>query len=501
MAGEISSHRPTVSYTDKLRSLLEIGKSLSAERDLDKLLHIILLEVTRVMEAERSSILLVDKERGELWSRIAQGLEIKEIRIPLDKGIAGHVATTGETLNIPEAYEDPRFNQEVDISTGFRTRSVLCVPMANRDGDVIGVIQVLNKTDGTFGADDEDLLLAFAGQAAIAVENALLYEQIQNLFESFIRASIYAIESRDPATSGHSSRVAIMTVGLAECANGIETGQLADIHMTPEMLKELRYASLLHDFGKIGVRESVLLKANKLYEHELDNILLRFKLIRRTAEAEYLRKKIKVLQSGPDGDPGLLRRLDEELKSSLEDVDNNLNFILESNKPSVMPEGNFEMLESIAGLTWLDPEGNPMPYITPYELDNLSIKKGSLNPQERLDIESHVTKTVEFLEKIPWTKDIKDLIQIAGGHHEKLDGSGYPHGIKAAAIPYQTRMMTIADIYDALTAMDRAYKKALSTERALDILGYEAKDGKLDRELLDVFIEAKIYKLTDKGGA
>src|SRR3990172_6363004 len=299
---------------EKLTALLEVGKAMASERNLDRLLQLILAEVTKVMGADRSSLFLVDKERNELWSKIAQGLEMRELRIRIGMGIAGYVAQAGKTVNIQDAYVDPRFNQETDQRTGYRTRTILCVPMRNKLDDVIGVLQVLNKQDGVFTPEDEELLLALSSQAAVAVENAILYEDIQRLFEGFIKASVYAIESRDPTTSGHSERVAILTVGLAEKVDRADGGPFASITFSPEDMRELRYASLLHDFGKVGVREPVLVKANKLYEHHLDLIVARFNFIKKALENSYLQKKLSLaLALGPSCREEIAG-LDEELQ-------------------------------------------------------------------------------------------------------------------------------------------------------------------------------------------
>lgn len=486
----------------KLQSLLEVGKALAAEKDLTRLLSLILVEVTQVMEADRSSVFLVDKEKQELWSKVAQGLEVREIRIPLTAGIAGHVATTGQLVNIPEAYNDPRFNPEVDRRTGYRTRTILCAPLVNRDGEVIGIIQVLNKHTGLFTSGDEELLSAFCGQAAVAVENAILYEDIQRLFESFVRASVYAIESRDPTTSGHSERVAVLTVELAVKVNRVAQGPLADVRFTEQMLRELRYAALLHDFGKVGVREQVLVKANKLYEPRLELVVSRFNFIKRTLEAEHLRRKVDLLLSGKGEEiKPLLEKLDREYQAKVRQVDEQTDLIAKANKPTVLPEGGFEQLQIIEAQRYEDIDGGAKPYLTPEELADLSIPKGSLNDAERLEIESHVTHTFRFLERIPWTKDLKNIPLIAAAHHEKLDGSGYPSRLGAAEIPVQSRMMTVADIYDALTASDRPYKRAVPPERALDILSMEVKAKKVDPDLFNVFVEARVFDLvTSRGG-
>jgi len=221
----------------KLTALLEVSKALMAERSLDALLNMILNSITEVAEADRSSLYLVDRERGELRTKIAQGMGMTEIRVKIGTGISGYVAETGQLVNITDAYSDPRFSHETDQRTGYVTKTILCVPMINKRGEIIGVSQVLNKREGVFTREDEDLLIALNSQAAVAIENAILYEDIQRLFEGFIKASVYAIESRDPTTSGHSERVAIYTVGLAECVNRSEGGPFGGLCLTPDEMR------------------------------------------------------------------------------------------------------------------------------------------------------------------------------------------------------------------------------------------------------------------------
>ncbi|MFB3817830.1 MAG: HD domain-containing phosphohydrolase [Candidatus Methylomirabilales bacterium] len=481
---------------EKLGALLEIGKAMASERSLDRLLQLILTDVTRVMEAERSSLFLVDRERNELWSKIAQGLEVREIRIPIGTGIAGYVAESGEVVNIRDAYADPRFSQETDRRTGYRTHTILCTPMRNKRDEVIGVLQVLNKLDGCFGAEDEELLLALSSQAAVAIENAILYEEIERLFEGFIKASVYAIESRDPTTSGHSERVAILTVALAEAVDAAESGAYAALHFSPAQLRELRYAALLHDFGKVGVREPVLVKANKLYEHAMDLLVSRFKLIRKGLEAECLERKLGLaLSLGPDAKPQL-DALEADLRVRLAELDEQLRFLQEANRPTLLPSGGSARIREIASQTYTDVDGSRRPYLLGQEAENLSIARGSLNKAERLEIESHVTHTFRFLRQIPWTKDLRQIPAIAHSHHEKLNGTGYPNGLRGGDVPVQGRMMAICDVYDALTASDRPYKAALSPERALEILEGEARDGHLDPDLVAIFRDAQVWTRT-----
>lgn len=488
---------------EKLTSVLEVGKALMAERNLDTLLNMILREVTTVAEADRSSLYLVDKERGELRTKIAQGMGIEEIRVMIGTGIAGYVAQSGQSVNITDAYSDPRFSKETDRRTGYRTETILCVPMINKLGEVIGVCQVLNKHDGVFTKEDEDLLLALAGQAAVAIENAILYEDIQKLFEGFIRASVYAIESRDPTTSGHSERVAIYTVGLATCVDKVPSGPYGGVRFSPEEMKEIRYASLLHDFGKVGVRERVLVKANKLDESNYNLIRERFNYVRKALEADHAQRKLAMLLSIPKEDAlRMFGEMDEELRARLAEIDQFFEFVAAANKPAVEKvRVSLEKLYDISRNTYVDIAGQCRPFLTSDEVNNLSIGQGSLNAQERLEIESHVTHTFHFLRQIPWTRELRRIPTIAYAHHEKLNGAGYPNQLFADEIPVQSRMMTVCDIYDALTATDRPYKRALSPERAIDILRSESSQGLVDRDMLTMFIEGRVYELTHRQAA
>jgi HD-GYP domain-containing protein (c-di-GMP phosphodiesterase class II) len=470
----------------KLQSILEVAKALTAERHLDALLQTIVAEAARVVEADRCSLFLVDRERGELWSKVALGTS--EIRVPLGAGIVGAVAASGASVRVADAYGDPRFNRAVDAATGYRTRNVLCVPMLDTQGEVVGVVQALNRTDGAFTMEDEELLVALGGQAASAIENAVLHEEIERLFEGFVKASVVAIEARDPTTAGHSERVARLTVGLARAVEAAPPASHAGVRFGPAGLRQLRYAALLHDFGKVGVREHVLVKANKLHPGQLDLLAARFDLIRAQLENERLRARL-------EGRP------EDGIEARLAEVDGFWEIIAACNRPTVLPEGSFERLSAIAARSFVDPGGADRPYLRPEEAAWLSIPRGSLSAEERREIESHVSHTFRFLSQIPWTRALRAVPDIAHGHHEKLDGKGYPRGVPGASIAVETRMMTIADVFDALTAADRPYKKAVPAETALDILRAEARDGKLDPALLDVFVDAGLWRAAPRTGS
>jgi HD-GYP domain-containing protein (c-di-GMP phosphodiesterase class II) len=374
---------------------------------------------------------------------------------------------------------------------------MLVIPMRDHQDKVIGVVQLINKKRDPkavlrpvtlvdemvvpFTSVDEELVTSLASQAAVAFENTKLIRDIKNLFESFVSAAVTAIEQRDPTTSGHSERVAILTVGLIERVDAIAFGPLADLRFTPDQVEEVRYAALLHDFGKVGVREDVLVKAEKLHPHELELVRARFDLARASLVNARLRARLE-------------GRGEADLAERARELDVLLEAVVAANRPTVLPAEASARLRDAAALTFVDLGGEARPLLTPRELASLSIPRGSLSEAERKEIEAHVGHTYRFLSQIPWTRALRRVPEIAYAHHEKLDGRGYPRGVPPEAIPVEARMMTIADIFDALTASDRPYKKAMPVERALDVLRDEARRGQLDAPLLGVFVEAAVWR-------
>jgi HD-GYP domain-containing protein (c-di-GMP phosphodiesterase class II) len=474
----------------KLTSILDVAKAMAAARELDLLLSLIIHEAAKVVDADRCTLFVLDRERGELWSKVAQGAA-REIRVQLGRGLAGTVAQTGQVINIQDAYADPRFNREVDATTGYRTRNVLCVPMRDAEGEVTGVLQALNKRQPPFTDEDVELLLALGGQAAGAIENALLHDEIKRLFEGFVSASVVAIEARDPTTAGHSERVASLTLGLAKALEHESVGRYARLQFSTQDVQEMRYASLLHDFGKVGVREHVLVKAEKLYPHELEAVRARFALARKDHQLRSLERRLGAARSGQALE-SVERQEAERLAGELRGLDETLEFILACNRPTVLPSGGFERLAELGRLTFRDALEVEQPLLIARELERLSIPRGSLSTDERREIESHVTHTFRFLSQIPWTRALRRVPDIAYAHHERLNGTGYPRRMPAESIPVQSKMMAIADVYDALTASDRPYKKAVPHSAAMDILQQEARAGMLDADLLRVFVQAEV---------
>ena len=514
----------------QIQELSHIGQQLMMEKDLPTLLNLILLKSRQIAIADAGSLYLVEKnEKGEKHLRfmITQNdsisFDFKEFIIPISrKSISGYVADTGKMLNLEDVYFLPKgkeysFNKSFDEKIGYRTKSMLVIPLLNHLDEITGVIQLINRKYkwetrltkpedceeevGPFTAELIEMLTALAGQAAVSIENNFLYQSIERLFEGFVNASVTAIESRDPTTSGHSSRVAILTERLAKTVDKVKTGFLANISFTKEQLKEIRYASLLHDFGKVGVRENVLLKAKKLYPHQSTEVLYRIGFLKKSEEIKNLRKQIRfLLDYGSSNYQLVFNELESELRNKLDDLDNISNLISNLNEPTVMETDKAESLEELAVLKFFDFDNEERNLLKPEEVKALSIKRGSLDDEERFEIESHVTHTFRFLKEVPWTKEFQNIPKIAHAHHEKLDGSGYPNKLTSESIPVQSKIMTISDIFDALTAADRPYKKAVPYERALDILQFEVNDNHIEPEILKVFIDAKVYTSVIKSG-
>jgi len=368
--------------------------------------------------------------------------------------------------------------------------------MQDTEGQVLGVLQLLNRLDEDSGAavvfseEDQDLAQSLAGQAAVAVKNAQLRLEIEQLFEGFVAASVTAIEARDPVTSGHSGRVADLTVGLAEAVNATPNGAYGELTFSDRQMREIRYASLLHDFGKVGVREQVLVKAKKLDPSQLEIILQRL----RQRELEEALDLLSRAWRG--GEPFDASRWEQAVQDRQAETERLMHLVRQSNEPTVLAQETAEGLGLLADLTFTYWNGERRGVVEPENLASLRIRRGSLSETERLEIESHVTHTFRFLERIPWTRDLAGIPAIAYAHHERLSGRGYPRQIGGVEIPVQSRAMAIADVFDALTARDRPYKGAVPLDRSLAILEEEVRDGALDRPLLELFIEAKVFERT-----
>jgi HD-GYP domain-containing protein (c-di-GMP phosphodiesterase class II) len=333
---------------------------------------------------------------------------------------------------------------------------------------------------------------SLASHAAISIENAELYAQIERTLESFVKASVTAIDQRDPTTAGHAVRVATLATEIATAVDASDGDVFGRVHFTRSQMRELRFAALLHDFGKVVVRDDVLLKAKKLPPLLWERIDARFDLIRRTIELDYQRRRACVKSGRGDRHPAEAR-LDQALADDIAHVEELRQIVRMANEPSISPEPLNPALNEMSARTFLRPDGSLSPYLTREELHFLHVPRGTLDDQERAEVESHVVESYRFLADIPWTDDLQNLASYAYGHHEKLDGTGYPRRLRGDDIPIQTRILTIADMFDALTEADRPYKPAVSVEQAIKILRAEADAGLLDADLVQLLVDTQAY--------
>lgn len=508
---------------EQILQLTNIGIALSAEKNLHRLLTLILEEGSRLACCDAASLYLVDDsdpDNKKLIFKLTHNHSIKfpfeEKTIPLDKtSLAGYVVATGEVVNIDDAYCLPNdvpyvLNKWFDETMGYRTMSMLVIPMQNYRGDVIGALQFINRKKEydiklssldivkqsviTFDRKVIDLLRALTSQAAVSIENDMLIERINILFDGFVRASVHAIEQRDPTTSGHSFRVADLTTQLAVVLPRSGKAIFKDVLFSEEDIREIRFASLLHDFGKVGVREHVLVKEKKLPPHRLELIRHRVALEKERLYRAAAEQEVLLLHSmGVQDSQQQREQQAKQLLDKIEQLNLLLKVVLESNEPSLLPEESSILLNEVHRYRYKNIDNQESGLIDQEELLALSVKKGSLTNDERKEIESHVTHTLKFLSLIPWTPELSRIPSIAGSHHEKLNGGGYPDGLCANEIPLPSKLMAICDIFDALTASDRPYKRAVPLEKALGILETEAKAGLIDHDAVSVFIEAKVY--------
>lgn len=475
---------------------IELAYSLVRIRDLDELLDTMLGRIRDMLSADAGSIFIYDEEADELIFSYTQNdsldLPFKKFRMKAnEQSIAGFCAVRNSLIKLDDVYHLDakfpfKFNQSFDDMSGYRTKSMLVFPINDINGRLIGILQLINKkvidkkinketVDEVvtfFNDQDEITAHSLSGIVGMALENALLYESIEAMWEGFISACMTAIDSRDPVTGGHSERVTSYTMALAEAMSS-DNEAFPEFSLTPAQLRSLKYSCMLHDFGKLVISENVLQKADKLYPGMLDIIKYRFGLAKTVA-----------LAKGDTAETEELNRL--------------LNMVIKANIPTVLDEDTSGGLDKCLHYFFKDMEDNYHQLLTQKEYDYLSIKRGSLTNQEREIIESHVRHTYEFLVKIPWTAELKQVPATAAMHHEKLNGKGYPFGLAESDIYIQGRIMAIADIYDALTAQDRPYKKAMPVEKACAILLEEGERKVLDMKIVEYFINKEIFKCLDR---
>lgn len=540
-----------VTGAEKLRRLNRIGVALSNERNLPKLLGLVLSETRHLMDADAGSIYLIEAGSGAAGSgRKALGraerqtrhqavkradfttkmfslrfaaaqndsieIPFSEIIFPANmESIAGCAALTGQIIALDDVYDLPagvsyKFNKNViDGKYGYRTKSMLTIPLKNTSDEVVGVVQLINKkrdplrrldsgqaaneTVIAFSSEDVELAQSLSSQAGVAIENVRLMDAIRNLFEAFVFASMRAIEQRDPSTAGHSARVDRLTMALAQAVNDSKDGIYKDEHFTDQEMTELHYACLLHDFGKIGVREHVLTKAKKLFKWEADAISFRGEVIRREMALAAMRDELELVRKGQAPDSPAIADIRKRLERELRALGDDLAFIRKFTEPGYLPDEALSRLQGIFNNPYRA-NGEPLPLLLAGDMHSLSSRRGTLNPEERAEIENHVSDSWKFLRQIPWTPDLSRVPELAGQHHEKMNGKGYPNGVPAAETPLGSRLMAVADVFDSLTSADRPYKPAIPLERALEILDKMAADGELDPEVVKLFKKVEIWE-------
>lgn len=501
----------------------KIGLALSSEKNIDKLLEMIVADARKMTNADAGTLYIIDKENKYLCFKILQndtlnikmggisGVKIDLPNVPLftdgkqnHSNVSSHVAITGDIVNMPDVYEAEGFDftgpMKYDASTGYRSKSMLVIPLRNHENDIIGVLQLLNSKDPLTGEviafPDEyvDETASLASQAAVALTNTQLIKDLKDLFYSFIKTIATTIDEKSPYTWGHINRVVDLSVMIAETINESKKKHFININLDENELEELRIAAWTHDVGKITTPEYVIDKSTKL-QTVFDRIRLletRFNLIAKILENEYLKIKIKLLKN--DKNKKKLAMLDSELEEKLKNLENDFELIKSSNIPSeLLAEDDVNRLKEIAGKTYLL-KNKKQPYISEEELENLIVRQGSITAKERKIIENHAAVTCKILSRLPFPRKLARVPEYASGHHEKLDGSGYPRALTAKDLPLQSRIIAIADIFEALTAKDRPYKKPMNLKQALKIMSNMKKNNIIDPDIYNLFIEKKLYE-------
>jgi HD-GYP domain-containing protein (c-di-GMP phosphodiesterase class II) len=512
----------------RLEQLNEIGAALSQEKNLDRLLETILVAAQTITRADGGTLYLVEEGaqlrfvimRNEslnisLGGTSGNGIPFDPIRLytdgrPNNTMVAACAAINQRTVNIADAYTEAGFDfsgtRQFDQKTGYRSKSFLTVPMKNHEGEVIAVLQLINCRSADardivpFSEADQRLAESLASQAAIALTNRQLINQLEELFESFIELINTAIDEKSPYTGRHCQRVPTLTMMLAEAAAATGEGPLAAFSMTDKDRYELKIAGMLHDCGKITTPVHVVDKATKLEAicDRIDLIATRFEVLKRDAEIAALKQRLDLVRDSGidemtrrDREHGIEQRLREQLRR----LDEDRKFLRHCNvgTEAMAAEAQARVREIGVGYRWTDPSGYSAYFLSEDEVANLCIARGTLNEQEREIINHHIVATIKMLESLPWPRHLGKVPEYAGGHHERMDGRGYPRGLKREQMSVPARVMGIADIFEALTAKDRPYKPGKTLSDALRILGELKLAGHIDPDLFDIFVRKKVY--------
>ncbi len=504
---------------DVVRKLSEVGVALSAERDSTRLMELILRSAKELTNADGGTlytrndnelvfeIMLTDSLGTYLGGASGAEVGLPNIRLydaegaPNEKMVAARAAVTGETVNIPDAYNATGYDlsgtRAFDERTGYRSKSFLSVPMRNHEDEVIGVLQLINAKDDSgkvieFSREQQEFVESLASQAAIAMSNSRLLEDQRNLFEAFIELIAGAIDDKSPYTGNHCRRVPELTLMLADAAAATTEGPLRDFTMSDEDRYELKIAGWLHDCGKVTTPEYVVDKSTKL-ETIFDRIKLvstRFEVLKRDARIRMLERVLSENGISISNEDETVRECDSQIRKFKEDLE----FLRHANiGAESMSEQDMERVRKIGRYRWTNEEGEDAAFLSDDEINNLTVRHGTLTEEERDIINYHIVATIKMLESLPYPKYLKRVPEFAGGHHERMDGKGYPRGLKREEMSIQARAMGIADVFEALTAGDRPYKKAMRLSEALRILGRMKMRNHVDPDLFDVFVREKVY--------
>ena len=508
----------------RLEQLNSIGAALSKERDITRLLESIVVAAKTITHADGGTLYRMSEDGKALQFEILRtdslhvamgGTSGNAINFPdlqlfaedgslNDSMVAAYSALHKQTVNIADAYAAGNFDfsgtRRFDERTGYRSQSFLSVPLKDHDGEVLGVLQLINATDPqtgkvvAFSGPDQSLAESLASQAAIAITNRNLTNQLEELFESFINLINLAIDEKSPYTGGHCQRVPALTMMLAEAVNQRSEGPLAGFEMDERDRYELKIAGLLHDCGKITTPVHVVDKATKL-ETLCDRIQLidtRFEVLKRDQEIATLVAQLK-LRDVKDAEAEA--RLWEECRARIDALDEDRSFLRSANKGGeYMSDAHLQRVRDIGtSKTWRNVEGVEAQFLSADEMDNLSIRAGTLNASERETINHHIVATIKMLEQLPWPKHLRNVPEYAGGHHERMDGKGYPKGLTREQMSVQARVMGIADIFEALTARDRPYKPGMRLSQAMGIMYKFKTSGHIDPDLFEVFVKEGVY--------
>jgi HD-GYP domain-containing protein (c-di-GMP phosphodiesterase class II) len=507
----------------RLEELNEVGIALSRVKDTNRLLEAILVAAKKITNADGGTLYRIDAEKKLVHFEILRtdslniamggttGVEVPfyPVRLfdengqPNNSMIVAYAVLHDETVNIADAYTAEGFDfsgtKNFDGKTGYRSTSFLTVPMKNHEDEIIGVLQLINAKDRQsgqtvpFSEADQRLAESLASQAAVALTNRQLIDQLEDLFESFINLINAAIDDKSPYTGGHCQRVPMLTMMIAEAVNATDDGPLSGFKMTDKDRYELKIAGLLHDCGKVTTPVHVVDKATKL-QTIFDRISLidtRFEILKRDAEIAALKTRL----DAPKNLAWRRESADRELSSRYRQIEEDRQFLRFSNFGSeAMREEDQQRVRDISKLyRWCDIDGNETDFLTADEIKNLTIRSGTLTKEERQVINHHIEVTIKMLESLPWPRHLKNVAEYAGGHHERMDGKGYPRGLVREQMSVQARVMGIADIFEALTAKDRPYKKGKTLTESLHILGKFKLNGHVDPDIFDIFVRKKVY--------